>query len=275
METEHPRRPEYVHGYTPREGARLVDQATALAAFLHAGTVFPHGGRVLEAGCGVGAQTVTLARNSPRAQITAVDISEESLRLARELVAAAGLTNVDFEQADLFRLPYAAGTFDHVFVCFVLEHLKDPQGALACVREVTKPGGTITVIEGDHGSVFFHPENADTRRAIECLVRLQADSGGDSLIGRRLYPMMCAAGLQDVRVDPKMVYVDGSRPDLVEGFTCNTFSAMVEGVREQALGTELIDPETWQRGIAGLHRAAESDGVFCYTFFKAVGVKSP
>lgn len=70
-----------------------------------------------------------------------------------------------------------------------------------------------------------------------------------------------------------MVYVDGSRPDLVEGFTRNTFSAMVEGVREQALGAELIDPETWQRGIAGLHRAAESDGVFCYTFFKAIGVK--
>jgi SAM-dependent methyltransferase len=266
-------KPDYVHGYTGREGERLVDQATALAVFLHSDTVFPHGGRVLEAGCGVGAQTVTLARNSPRAQITAVDISGESLGMARELVAAAGLTNVDFEQADLFCLPYAAETFDHVFVCFVLEHLKDPLEALACMREVTKPGGTITVIEGDHGSVFFHPEDADTRRAIQCLVRLQADSGGDSLIGRRLYPMMSAAGLRDVRVDPKMIYADGSRPDLVEGFTRNTFSAMVEGVREQALRTGLIDPETWQRGIAGLHRAAESDGVFCYTFFKAVGVK--
>jgi hypothetical protein len=66
--------------------------------------------------------------------------------------------------------------------------------------------------------------------------------------------------------------VDASRPDLVEGFTRNTFAAMVEGVREQALQTGSVDPETWGRGIAALHRTAEPDGVFCYTFFKATGV---
>jgi hypothetical protein len=137
---------------------------------------------------------------------------------------------------------------------------------------VTKPGGTITVIEGDHGSVYFHPENEDARRAIACLVKLQADGGGDSLIGRRLYPLLVGAGLKDVRVVPKQIYVDGSRPDLVEGFTRNTFSAMVEGVRDKALQAGLIDADTWDRGIAGLHRTAGPDGVFCYTFFKATGV---
>jgi SAM-dependent methyltransferase len=265
-------KPDYVHGYTPRESERLVDQATALTEFLHAGTAFPAGGRVLEAGCGVGAQTVTLARNSPGALITAIDISEESLAIARERLAAAGLTNVVFERADLLNLPYPAGTFDHVFVCFVLEHLADPQGALACLRTATRPGGTITVIEGDHGSTFFHPEDPDARRAIECLVRLQADAGGDSLIGRRLFPLLVEAGLHNVQVVPKMVYVDASRPDLVEGFTRGTFTAMVEGVRERALETGLVDRETWDRGIAALHRTAKADGVFCYTFFKAVGV---
>jgi hypothetical protein len=48
---------------------------------------------------------------------------------------------------------------------------------------------------------------------------------------------------------------------------------MVEGVREQALAAGLVDAATWARGIAGLRRAAESDGVFCYTFFKGVGVR--
>ncbi len=272
MEQDLPGKPDYVHGYTTRESERLVDQATALTDFLHSGTVFPAGGRVLEAGCGVGAQTVTLARNSPEALITAIDISEESLAVARERVEAAELTNVVFQRADVFDLPYEAGEFDHVFVCFVLEHLRNPEGALARLRVVTKPGGTVTVIEGDHGSAYFHPENSDARRAIECLVRLQTDSGGDSLIGRRLYPMLVSAGLRDVRVVPKLVYVDASRPDLVEGFTRNTFAAMVEGVRDKALQAGLIDPQTWDRGIAGLHRAAEPDGVFCYTFFKATGV---
>jgi SAM-dependent methyltransferase len=220
----------------------------------------------------VGAQTVTLARNSPLAQITSIDISAESLAIARERILAAGLANVDFEQADIFALPYAPETFDHVFVCFVLEHLHDPAGALARLRAVTKPGGTITVIEGDHGSVYFHPENDDARRTIACLIKLQADGGGDPLIGRRLYPLLVEVGLRDVQVVPKQIYVDASRPDLVEGFTRNTFSAMVEGVRDKALEAGLIDAATWDRGIAGLHRTAEPDGVFCYTFFKATGV---
>ncbi len=268
-----PGSPDYVHGYTQRESERLVDQATTLTEFLHSGTAFPAGGRVLEAGCGVGAQTVTLARNSPRASITAIDISEESIAFARNRVQAANLTNVSFERADILHLPYPPGTFDHVFVCFVLEHLGNPEEALARLVAVTKTGGTITVIEGDHGSTYFHPDNSDARRAIECLVRLQAEAGGDSLIGRRLYPMLLKVGLHDVQVVPKMVYVDSSRPDLVEGFTRNTFTAMVEGVRDRALQAGLIDSGTWDRGIAALYRTAEPDGVFCYTFFKATGVK--
>ena len=55
----------YVHGYTEREGLRLVDQATTLSGILHRGGAYPAGSKVLEAGCGLGAQTVILAGNSP------------------------------------------------------------------------------------------------------------------------------------------------------------------------------------------------------------------
>ncbi len=85
--------PDYVHGYDPRESLRLQDQAATLAELLHSDTVFPAGSRVLEAGCGVGAQTVTLAKNSPGARILAVDISSDSLAEAERAVRAAGITN--------------------------------------------------------------------------------------------------------------------------------------------------------------------------------------
>ena len=49
---------EYVHGYTEREAERLHDQAATLADLLHDDTSYPEGAAVLEAGCGVGAQTV-------------------------------------------------------------------------------------------------------------------------------------------------------------------------------------------------------------------------
>jgi ubiquinone/menaquinone biosynthesis C-methylase UbiE len=147
----------YVHGYDHRENLRLQDQTSTLAELLHCDTSYPAGSRVLEAGCGVGAQTVTLGGKSPGALITSVDISATSLREARRKVAAAGFTNVHFEQADIFNLPHELNTFDHIFVCFVLEHLSRPVEALRTLKGHLRPGGTITVIEGDHGSVFFIP----------------------------------------------------------------------------------------------------------------------
>lgn len=263
----------YVHGYSAEEQRRLLDQAEALNDFLHGDTFFPPGSRVLEAACGVGAQTTILATRCPGAIFTSVDISAASLASARERARAAGLTNVDFVQGDLFRLPFPDEHFDHVFVCFVLEHLADPAGALASLRRVVRRGGTITVIEGDSGSAYFHPDSDHARRVIRCLVDLQAAMGGNALIGRRLYPLLAGAGFAEVEVSPRTVYVDGSRPALAEGFTRQTFTAMVEGVREQALASGLIAPEEWQMGIAALHRTAEPDGVFCYTFFKAQGTK--
>ena len=263
----------YVHGYSSDESTRLVDQATTLTELLHADTRYPPGSRVLEAGCGVGAQTVILAAQSPRANFTSVDISEESLAAARRRLQGAGYGNVAFQRADIFDLPFPAAHFDHVFVCFVLEHLPDPGGALEALKRVLKPGGSITVIEGDHGSAYFHPDSVNARRAIQCLVELQQRAGGDPLIGRRLYPLVVRAGYRDVAVSPRMVYADASRPALVDGFTRKTFTAMVEGVGGQAVGQGLIDAARWTAGIRDLYRTAEADGTFCYTFFKAIGLR--
>jgi SAM-dependent methyltransferase len=260
-----------VHGYHPRENERLQDQAGTLVDLLHRDTAYPGGSSVLEAGCGVGAQTVTLARRSPGARFTSIDVSADSLAEARRRVDSAGLANVELRQADIFALPFGGASFDHVFVCFVLEHLSRPVEALAILTGLVRPGGTITVIEGDHGSTYFHPDSAAAHEAIQCQVALQREAGGNSLIGRELYPLMTAAGLDAVRVSPRMVYVDASRPDLVDGFTRKTFTAMIEGVREPALEARLIEPERFDAGVRALHRTTEADGVFCYTFFKGVG----
>jgi SAM-dependent methyltransferase len=267
-------RTKYVHGYDERESVRLQDQASTLVELLHKDTAYERGARVLEAGCGVGAQTVTLAARSPGAEILSMDVSAASLAEAERKVRAAGLTNVRFQQADIFHLPFGAESFDHVFVCFVLEHLAAPVAALQALQTVLKPGGSMTVIEGDHGSAYFYPDSAAARRAIQCQVELQARAGGDALIGRSLYPLLKAAGLAEVWVSPRLVYADASRPEMVEGFTRRTFTAMIEGVREPALQAGLMAAAAFDRGIADLYRTAEADGVFCYTFFKARGVKA-
>ncbi|MCG8462684.1 MAG: methyltransferase domain-containing protein [Holophagales bacterium] len=240
---------------------------------LHSDTVFPEGSRVLEAGCGVGAQTVTLARNNPTAHITSIDISEASVAEAEKRVRSAGLSNVRFQQGDIFDLPFERESFDHLFLCFVLEHLPEPVEALEALDRILSPGGTITVIEGDHGSTFFHPDSLPARRAIQCQVDLQKHAGGNANIGRELFPLLSRAGFDRVRVSPRLVYVDASRPELVDGFTKRTFTAMIEGIRQPALDAEMMEPGEFDRGIRDLHRTMEDDGVFCYTFFKAVAMK--
>jgi len=264
----------YVHGYHRRENERLQDQAGALVELLHSDTAYPSGSTVLEVGCGVGAQTVTLAQRSPAARFTSIDISASSLAEAKQRIDAAGITNVELRQADIFSLPFDAGSFDHVFVCFVLEHLSRPLEALSILKGMLRPGGTITVIEGDHGSAYFHPQSPAADAAIQTLVELQRRTGGDALIGRQLYPLLVEAGFDAVQVSPRMVYVDSSRPDLVDGFTRKTFTAMVEGVRDSTISAGLISAEMFDAGIRDLHRTAEGDGVFCYTFFKGVATRS-
>ena len=70
-----------------------------------------------------------------------MDLSETSLKKASLRIDAQGIDTVYFHRADCTRLPYADHHFDHVFVCFMLEHLAQPGDVLAELRRVLQPGG--------------------------------------------------------------------------------------------------------------------------------------
>jgi len=164
---------DYVHGYSTREAKRLTDQANALRDLVHHDTLFPPGSTILEAGCGVGTISVIIAELNPDCQFVSIDISQESLDRAKALATSKNITNVTFQQADIFDLPFEAESFDHVLVCHVLEHLTDPVGALGLLSNVLKKGGTITTVEGDHGSCFIHPQTDEAMKAWQCHIRAQ------------------------------------------------------------------------------------------------------
>jgi hypothetical protein len=82
---------------------------------------------------------------------------------------------------------------------------------------------------------------------------------------------MVQAGVKEVRVSPRLVYCDDSRPAWVEGFVRRTIIPMVQGVRGQALEAGMMHPDEWDQGIAQLHQTATAQGSFLYTFFKGVG----
>jgi len=262
----------YVHGYSEKESTRLHDQASTLDELLHFDSIFPKNSKILEAGCGVASQTKIIAPKNPLCHFTSIDISETSLKIAKKLIHSLKIDNVVFQKGNIFKLNFDTESFDHIFICFVLEHLPNPIQALHSLKKILKKGGTITVIEGDHGSAYFYPNSLAAQKAINCQVELQAMHGGNALIGREIYPLLYQAGFSDCIVSPRMVYVDSSKPNLVEGFIKNTFTAMIEGVEKDALQKSLISKQEWDKGIKDLYRTTEKDGVFCYTFFKGKAI---
>jgi SAM-dependent methyltransferase len=259
----------YVHGYTTRESLRLQEQSAILEPILHSDTAFPAESRVLEAGCGVGAQSRILSGKSPDTRFTAVDISGDSLNQAKCL----DLPNFTFTQADIFKLPFEDGSFDHVFVCFVLEHLNEPVLALSELRRVLRPNGTLVLIEGDHGSCFWHPETELSLRVWNALVTVQSQMGHDPNIGRRIHPLLAKAGFSVMSARPCWLYADAGSSQLLDGMVNHIIVPMVKTVRETAV-PRFMNPSDWDRGITELEASGDPpEGTFFYTWFKAVARK--
>ena len=131
------------------------------------------------------------------------------------------------------------------------------------------------MIEGDHGSVLLHPEDAAARAAIACQAALQRRAGGDPEIRCRLSPLLRRAGFAEIEVRPRPIYADGSRPDLAEGFVRRTLATLVAGICDEAIRAGLADGPAFDAGLAALDRAAGPDGSFAYTFFEATALVPP
>ena len=264
----------YVHGYSDREAKRLRDQSEIITELLHGDTHYPPGSKVLEAGCGVGAQTLILAKRNSKSEITSIDLSSKSLTEAHSHISGQHLLNVQFLQSDIMNLPFAECSFDHVFICFVLEHLEKPGQALTEIKRILKKGGSVTVIEGDHGSFIWHPETLESRQVWQSLILAQTHLGHDPLIGRKLYPLLTQAGFSVREVSPRFLYTDDSTPQAKSNGINKIMIPMLESAKQQALDLNLITDNIWVEGIRHLRQLAKSGNGTCfYTWFKAVAIK--
>ena len=77
----------------------------------------------------------------------------------RQLARARGLSNVTFQAADIYQLPFPDAALDAAFACAVLQHLAAPLEALKEMRRVLKPGGVIGIMDGSSTITFRYPTN--------------------------------------------------------------------------------------------------------------------
>ncbi|MDG3017231.1 methyltransferase domain-containing protein [Speluncibacter jeojiensis] len=166
-----------------------------------AGYLLPHlgaGVSVLDVGCGPGTITSDLAALVTPGRVTAVEVTDTALELARTEAAERGSTNIDFVVADVHALGFPDDTFDVVHAHQVLQHVADPVHALQEMRRVCKPGGFVAARDSDYTGFVWFPQFPALDRWMELYQRAARANGGEPDAGRRMLSWAREAGFTDI-----------------------------------------------------------------------------
>jgi ubiquinone/menaquinone biosynthesis C-methylase UbiE len=153
---------------------------------------------LLDVGCGPGSITGDLAALVAPGPVIGVDTSDEVLVEARQVARRPGAANLSFEVGSVLDLCFDDGSFDVVHAHQVLQHLGDPVAALAEMRRVCRPGGTVAARDGDYPGFRFYPDDPDLDAAIAAYGELTRRNGATWDAGRRLLAWAHAAGFTSV-----------------------------------------------------------------------------
>jgi SAM-dependent methyltransferase len=163
--------------------------------------LLPHlkeGDRVLDIGCGPGTITADLADRVSPGRVTALEVVDEALDLARAEIGRRGLTTVDFAAGDVHALDFPDDSFDVVHAHQVLQHVGDPVTALREMRRVCRPGGIVAVRDSDYAAFTWFPQLPELDAWLALYQKVARGNGGEPDAGRRLLSWARAAGLTDI-----------------------------------------------------------------------------
>jgi SAM-dependent methyltransferase len=204
-------------------------------------------GRLLDVGCGTGDDTRALPGLSVGLDASAAMIGEASRRGGA------------FVRGDAHALPFANGTFDGCRADRTLQHVADPERALAEMVRVTRPGGRVVVVDPDQETIVVDGTDPAVTRRVK---QFRCDDGlrnGD--LAHRLPRLFRAAGLVDVAIEgATLVLAD---PDDAFGFPTWPRTMHDRG---------LLDAPDVERFEADVRASADAgDFLYAVTFFITSG----
>ena len=262
--------PGYLHGYSSEEQARLYKQARFLEPKVFEKIDFARSERILEVGCGVGAQTEILLERFPQLRVQGIDaIAAQVERAKKHLAAAMQSGRADFAVADALHLPYEDNTFDGAFVCWLLEHVQNPVNILREVLRTLKTSSVIYCTEVQHATFYVHPYSPATLQYWFTFNDHQWSMKGDPFVGAKLGNYLTEAGFQNVKTEISALHYDNRSPkmraDCIEYWT-NLLLSGVPGLQAAGKVTDTLVNEMKTE----LHRLKyDKDSVFFYAFVQA------
>ncbi len=261
----------YLHGFTAQEQDRLYRQARFMEHRVYDGLPLRQCHKLLEVGCGVGAQTEILLRRFPDVHVTGVDASEPNLSQAKTFLESQpwGKGRFELSLQDAGKLEYDAATFDGAFLCWILEHVPDPALVLAETRRVLRSGAPIVVTEVQNASFFLDPYSPATLAYWAAFNEHQIALSGDPFVGAKLGHLLQRVGYQDIVTDVRTIHLDnrfpGQRTEMLEFWTELLLSGC-PGLLEAGKITDALVTDM----EAELARVArDPDAVFFYSYVQA------
>ncbi|AAQ61060.1 class I SAM-dependent methyltransferase [Chromobacterium violaceum] len=263
----------YIHGFSAAEQARLVRQARFSEAMVYRDVDFSGVQKLLEVGCGVGAQTEILLRRFPDVGITGLDFSQRQLAVARQRLQGspyhdrATLLHMDAEDLD-----FPPASFDGAFLCWILEHVHSPERVLAEVRRVLKPGARLYATEAMNATFFLAPYSANLQQYWLAFNDHQLSVGGDPFVGAKLGNILMRLGFRHVETKVKTWHLDSREPhrrqQVLDYWAELLLSAADQLIEAGRVDAELVDSMTRELRLL----RSNPELVFFYSFMQASAV---
>jgi SAM-dependent methyltransferase len=208
--------------------------------------------RYVEFGCGLG--YVSRWAASQAAHVTAIDLSEEQLVEARKLITESGLTNVEFQQANIYEHGLAAETYDISYSRYLMVHLNDPVQAMREIFKILKPGGTMVCEEVDISVIYTEPFVEGYQAFRDLAILAGKKRGVDYEGGRRLHIWAREVGFDVVEADAYQGhYLSGEFKRLWSWTLLEAGPSMVEA--------GLLTEERFEQLASGMQTADEDPNI--------------
>ncbi|MFD2246087.1 class I SAM-dependent methyltransferase [Pontibacter ruber] len=262
----------YLHGYSSEEQQRLYKQARFMENKIYSDIDFSTVNKLLEVGCGVGAQSEILLRRFPHIYLTGLDYSEKQIEQARAFLSTVAYAKDRYEllQGNAMDMEFASGSqFDGAFLCWVLEHIPDPSRVLSEVRRVLRPGSPVVITEVLNSSFFVEPYSPSVLQYWMRFNDLQYDMGGDPFVGAKLGNLLQSVGYQRITTETKTYHLDNRNPAKRAEMIAYWTELLLSGL-PQLLEAGYVDAELADKVKEEMQVVAKSpNAVFFYTFIQA------
>jgi ubiquinone/menaquinone biosynthesis C-methylase UbiE len=261
----------YIHGFSQAEQQRLRRQARFAEYAVYQDVDFTRATKILEVGCGVGAQSEVLLRRFPNLVLTGVDKNQAQLEQAQLFLSSLPYTQERYEllKMDAAALEFPSSHFDGAFICWLLEHVPNPTMVLSEVRRVLRPGSTLYVSEVMNSSFLIEPYSPNTWKYWLAFNDYQFDHGGDPFIGANLGNLLMQVGFSNIVTTPKIWHFDNRSPakrrEMIEFWSELLLSASEQLVEQQRVDQSVVTAMKEELETV----AREPSSVFFYSFIQA------